>query len=155
MGTIMSSNKKRNGHSDIYDEHLLNDEYNNSVYNNSNIGTLIEPLKFEINKLKDENNKLKVEIRSLRDKNENLDADIFKIQNNYGKEIYGLNQYYSSLQKDVVTLLNNQKIISEIIQNNSMIATNSPNIHHLQNPILSLQQPQSNINSMYNSLANM
>ena len=150
MGTIMSSNKRRKNYGDGFDEHLLNDEYNNSTYN-SNVNTLIEPLKFEINKLKDENNKLKVEIRSLRDKNDKLDVDISKIQNNYGKEIYGLNQYFSSLQKDVVTLLNNQKIIYEIMQNNSMLSPNSPNI---QQKTLNLE-PQSNLNSMYNSLTNM
>jgi hypothetical protein len=117
MGHLFSSNKK-NQYSNN-DERLLGEEYNQSIYNGASISSIIEPLKFEINKLKDDNNKFKVEIKSLRDKTDKLDEDITKIQNNYGKEIYNLNQYYSSLQKDVVTLLNNQKIISEVLQNNN------------------------------------
>jgi len=117
MGHLFSSNKKNQYGNN--DERLLGEEYNQSIYNGASISSIIEPLKFEINKLKDDNNKFKVEIKSLRDKTDKLDEDITKIQNNYGKEIYNLNQYYSSLQKDVVTLLNNQKIISEVLQNNN------------------------------------
>ena len=90
---------------------------------NTNIGNLsvqLEAIKFQLNKFKDENQKLKVEIKSLYEKNSKMESDINKIQNNHGNEIYALNQNISSVQKDIVTLMNNQKIISEVLQNNSI-----------------------------------
>jgi len=57
-----------------------------------------------------------VEIKFLHDKNKKFENEINKIQNNYGKEIFTLTEGYSSLQKDIGTLLNNQKIISDVLQ---------------------------------------
>ena len=122
MGSSFSSNKKKyysNGSS----ERLLSedDPYStNTNTNTSNLNVQLEAIKFQLNKFKDENQKLKVEIKSLYEKNSKMESDINKIQNNHGNEIYALNQNISSVQKDIVTLMNNQKIISEVLQNNSV-----------------------------------
>jgi predicted nucleic acid-binding Zn-ribbon protein len=120
MGSSFSSNKKKyytNGSS----ERLLSedDPYSTNT-NTSNLNVQLEAIKFQVNKFKDENQKLKVEIKSLYEKTSKMESDINKIQNNHGNEIYSLNQNISSVQKDIVTLMNNQKIISEVLQNNSM-----------------------------------
>jgi predicted nucleic acid-binding Zn-ribbon protein len=120
MGSSFSSNKKKyytNGSS----ERLLSedDPYSTNT-NTSNLNVQLEAIKFQVNKFKDENQKLKVEIKSLYEKTSKMESDINKIQNNHGNEIYALNQNISSVQKDIVTLMNNQKIISEVLQNNSM-----------------------------------
>ena len=119
MGTIISKSKKYNKNNescnkkllDYYDHNNDNSDDNNVI----NIKTLIETLKFEVIKLKEDNQKIKVEVKSLRDKNERIESEISKIQNNHGKEIFALNEAFSSLQKDTITLINNQKIISEVL----------------------------------------
>ena len=120
MGSSFSSNKKKyytNGSS----ERLLSedDPYSTNT-NTGNLNVQLEAIKFQLNKFKDENQKLKVEIKSLYEKTSKMESDINKIQNNHGNEIYALNQNVSSIQKDIVTLMNNQKIISEVLQNNSV-----------------------------------
>ena len=121
MGGIFSSNKNKNKimSFDSLNENLVsnyNNSNNNNNNNNININSYIEPLIFEINKLKEENQKMLVEIKFLHDKNKKFENEINKIQNNYGKEIFTLTEGYSSLQKDIGTLLNNQKIISDVLQ---------------------------------------
>ena len=98
-----------------YNNHNHNHNYNNDNQININNNNILEPLRFEITKLKEDNQKIKVELKSLRDKNEKLETEINKIQTNHGKEIFALNEAFSSLQKDTVTLINNQKIISEVL----------------------------------------
>jgi predicted nucleic acid-binding Zn-ribbon protein len=120
MGSSFSSNKKKyypHGSSEI----LLsdNDPYSSNT-NTSNLSVQLEAIKFQLNKFKEENQKLKVEIKSIYEKTSKMETDINKIQNNHGNEIYALNQNVSSIQKDIVTLMNNQKIISEVLQNNSV-----------------------------------
>ena len=123
MGGIFSSNKNKIISFDSLNENLVsnyNEEYNSGSNSNSknkiNINSYIEPLIFEINKLKEDNQKMLVEIKFLHDKNKKFENEINKIQNNYGKEIFTLTEGYSSLQKDIGTLLNNQKIISDVLQ---------------------------------------
>ena len=119
MGGIFSSNKNKIMSFDSLNENLVsnyNEEYNSSSKNKININSYIEPLIFEINKLKEDNQKMLVEIKFLHDKNKKFENEINKIQNNYGKEIFTLTEGYSSLQKDIGTLLNNQKIISDVLQ---------------------------------------
>ena len=130
MGSSFSSNKK-NYYSSHGTERLLYDEDSNSNTNsNSNSGAQIEYIKNQIIKMKDDNQKLKVEIKSLYEKNLKLETEINKIQTNHGNEIYNLNQNVSSIQKDIVTLMNNQKIISEVLQNNSTYNYNSINTNN-------------------------
>ena len=122
MGGIFSSNKNKIMSLDSLNENLVsnyNEEYNSSSKKKININSYIEPLIFEINKLKEDNQKMLVEIKFLHDKNKKFENEINKIQNNYGKEIFTLTEGYSSLQKDIGTLLNNQKIISDVLQKNS------------------------------------
>jgi hypothetical protein len=114
MGNLFSSNKNKLISLDSLNENLVSN-YNHGNINN---GNLIEPLIFEINKLKDDNKKIMVDVKFLYDKNKKLENEINKIQNNYGKEIFTLTEGYSSLQKDIETLLNNQKIISDVLQKN-------------------------------------
>jgi predicted nucleic acid-binding Zn-ribbon protein len=122
MGSSFSSNKKKyysNGSS----ERLLSEDdpySNNNSSSSGNLNVQLEAIKFQLNKFKEENQKLKVEIKSLYEKTSKMESDINKIQNNHGNEIYALNQNVLSVQKDIVTLMNNQKIISEVLQNNSM-----------------------------------
>jgi hypothetical protein len=116
MGAIFSSKKENSINSQNYRQRLLDEE---AIIN----ANFIDPLKFEINKIKDNNQKLFVEIKSLHDKIDRLELDINKIQTNHGKEIYGLNQGLTSIQQDVDTLLNNQRIFSEVLQNNSVVNT--------------------------------
>lgn len=121
MGGIFSSNKNKIISFDSLNENLVsnyNEEYNSgsNSKNKININSYIEPLIFEINKLKEDNQKMLVEIKFLHDKNKKFENEINKIQNNYGKEIFTLTEGYSSLQKDIGTLLNNQKIISDVLQ---------------------------------------
>lgn len=116
MGSVFSSNKNKNKimSFDSLNENLVSNY--NGEYSKNNINNFIEPLIFEINKLKEENQKMLVEIKFLHDKNKKFENEINKIQNNYGKEIFTLTEGYSSLQKDIGTLLNNQKIISDVLQ---------------------------------------
>ena len=121
MGGIFSSNKNKIISFDSLNENLVsnyNEEYNSgsNSKNKININSYIEPLIFEINKLKEDNQKMLVEIKFLHDKNKKFENEINKIQNNYGKEIFTLTEGYSLLQKDIETLLNNQKIISDVLQ---------------------------------------
>ena len=120
MGNLFSSNKNKIMSLDSLNENLVSIYNNgNGNGNNININNLIEPLIFEINKLKEDNQKIMVDIKFLYDKNKKLENEINKMQHNYGKEIFTLNEGYSSLQKDIETLLNNQKIISDVLQKNS------------------------------------
>jgi metal-responsive CopG/Arc/MetJ family transcriptional regulator len=117
MGGLFSSNKNKIMSLDSLNENLVSSYSNGN--GNININNLIEPLIFEINKLKEDNQKIIVDIKFLYDKNKKLENEINKMQHNYGKEIFTLNEGYSSLQKDIETLLNNQKIISDVLQKNS------------------------------------
>jgi predicted nucleic acid-binding Zn-ribbon protein len=121
MGSSFSSNKNKYYSKESSERLLSEDDYNSGITNNSsNLKVQFESIKFQINNLKEENQKLKVEIKSLHEKTSKMESDINKIQNNHGNEIYALNQNVSSVQKDIVTLMNNQKIISEVLQNNSL-----------------------------------
>jgi len=102
------SNKNEN-----MNELLLTKDYNYSSSSNSNLDSLI----YEINNLKEEHKKLIIELKNNSEKNYKLEQEINKIQNNYGQEIYKLNEHIYTLQIDSQTLLNNQKIISEVLQN--------------------------------------
>ena len=120
MGGLFSSFKLKNSNSNSNE--VLLKEYSNSPYldnqNNLNLNNQIKQidiLKYELNKLKEENKKYSVEIIALYDKNTRLESELNKIQNNYGKEIFSLNEMYSSIHKDTLTLLNNQKIISDVL----------------------------------------
>jgi hypothetical protein len=101
---------KSNNNENI-NELLLARDYNSS--SNSNL----EPVIYEINNLKEEYKKLIIELKNTSEKNYKLEQEINKIQNNYGQEIYKLNEHIYTLQIDSQTLLNNQKIISEVLQN--------------------------------------
>jgi len=92
-------------------ELLLAKDYNSS--SNYNLESII----YEINNLKEEHKKLIIELKNSSEKNYKLEQEINKIQNNYGQEIYKLNEHICTLQIDSQTLLNNQKIISEVLQN--------------------------------------
>ncbi len=93
---------------------LLLDKYYNI---NSNTNANLESLIYEINNLKEEHKKLIIELKNNSEKNYKLEQEINKIQHNYGQEIYKLNEHIYTLQIDSQTLLNNQKIISEVLQN--------------------------------------
>jgi hypothetical protein len=95
--------------------------------------------------LKEDNQKIKVEIKFIKEKIDKLDYEINKIQNNHGKEIFTLNEAFSLIQKDTVTLINNQKIISEVLQK---ISEENQNQNQNQNNSLIKQ----NISSFYNSV---
>jgi hypothetical protein len=94
-------------------ELLLAKDYNSSSSSNYNLESII----YEINNLKEEHKKLIIELKNSSEKNYKLEQEINKIQNNYGQEIYKLNEHICTLQIDSQTLLNNQKIISEVLQN--------------------------------------
>ncbi len=93
---------------------LLLDKYYNI---NSNTNANLDSLIYEINNLKEEHKKLIIELKNNSEKNYKLEQEINKIQHNYGQEIYKLNEHIYTLQIDSQTLLNNQKIISEVLQN--------------------------------------
>ena len=94
-------------------ELLLAKDYNSSSSSNYNLESII----YEINNLKEEHKKLIIELKNTSEKNYKLEQEINKIQNNYGQELYKLNEHIYTLQIDSQTLLNNQKIISEVLQN--------------------------------------
>ncbi len=146
MGGYNSKNKNIDL---IYEKLLKNnnigDSNDLSVYIESSINNSIEPLKFEINKLKEDNQKIKVEIKFIKEKIDKLDYEINKIQNNHGKEIFTLNEAFSLIQKDTITLINNQKIISEVLQK---LSEENDNQNQNQNNSLIKQ----NISSFYNSI---
>ena len=150
MGGYNSNHKNK---LDTINENLLKG-YNNdiSTYIVDNVNNSLEPLKFEINKLKEENQKIKIEIKFLREKYDKLDFEINKIQNNHGKEIFSLNESFSLIQKDTITLINNQKIISEVLQKISEGEESSynQNINYSQNNNILKQ----NMASFYNSVNN-
>ncbi len=116
MGSGFSKKKYYSSHGT---ERLLYEEDTNYA-SNSNSSAQMEYIKNQILKTKDDNQKLKIEIKSLYEKISKLETEVNKIQTNHGNEIYNLNQNVSSIQKDIITLLNNQKIISEVLQNNSI-----------------------------------
>lgn len=101
--------KSNNNNNENINELLLTKDYNS----NSNL----EPIIYEINNLKEEHKKLLIELKNASDKNYKLEQELNKIQHNYGQEIYKLNEHIYTLQIDSQTLLNNQKIISEVLQN--------------------------------------
>lgn len=95
-------------------ELLLARDYNSSSSSNNEY---LQPIIYEVNYLKEENKKLRIEFKNITEKNYKLDEEINKIHHNYGQEIYKLNENIYTLQIDSQTLLNNQKIISEVLQN--------------------------------------
>jgi FtsZ-binding cell division protein ZapB len=146
MGGYNSKNKNTDL---IYEKLLKNNNIGASndlaSYIESSINNSLDPLKYEINKLKEDNQKIKVEIKFIKEKIDKLDYEINKIQNNHGKEIFTLNEAFSLIQKDTVTLINNQKIISEVLQK---ISEENQNQNQNQNNSLIKQ----NISSFYNSV---
>jgi len=103
--------KSNNNNNENINELLLTKDYN------SNRNEYLEPIIYEINNLKEEHKKLLIELKNASDKNYKLEQELNKIQHNYGQEIYKLNEHIYTLQIDSQTLLNNQKIISEVLQN--------------------------------------
>ena len=124
---------KSNNNNENINELLLAKDYN-SNYN-------LESIIYEINNLKEEHKKLIIELKNNSEKNYKLEQEINKIQNNYGQELYKLNEHIYTLQIDSQTLLNNQKIISEVLQNIS-----SNNISLEQSKYKNIQTPN---NSLY------
>jgi predicted nuclease with TOPRIM domain len=71
-------NSKQKNKLDIINENLLkgyNNDSNNAISNYiiETINNSLDPLKFEINKLKDDNQKIKIELKFLREKYEKLE----------------------------------------------------------------------------------
>ncbi len=106
-----------------YNEPLIN---SNNLYEYSDSDSV---LKSKINNdfrkdfidMKDQQRKMLLEINHLKEKNQKLELELNKIQSNYGQEIFNLLEYCSVLQKDIENIINNQRIISEFLQNNSRI----------------------------------
>ena len=111
MGIKYSKSNNNNNNNENINELLLARDYNSSSSSN------LEPIIYEINNLKEEHKKLLIELKNSSEKNYKLEQEINKIQHNYGQEIYKLNEHIYTLQIDSQTLLNNQKIISEVLQN--------------------------------------
>lgn len=106
-----------------YNELLLNNHLytntNTSGYNQKNKINETNDLMKEIRNMKGEQARMISEINHLKEKNQKLEEDINKIQTNYGHEIFNLLEYCSVLQKDIENIMNNQRIISEVLQTNS------------------------------------
>jgi predicted nucleic acid-binding Zn-ribbon protein len=107
-----NSNEKRS-----YNEFLLNNHLytNSSGYNGKNEKN---DLMKEVMNMKDEQARMIAEINHLKEKNKKIETELTKIQTNYGQEIFNLLEYCSVLQKDIENIMNNQRIISEVLQTN-------------------------------------
>ena len=95
-----------------YSELLIN----NNLYSSNDFK---HDLRKEFLDMKEEHRKMIFEINHLKEKNQKLEAEVNKIQTNYGQEIFNLLEYCSVLQKDIENMMNNQRIISEFLQTNS------------------------------------
>jgi hypothetical protein len=113
MGNKTSSNKKP------YNE-LLNPQSGFTELNlNSRNKNANNDINIELLSMEEDQKKMMIEINHLKEKNQKLEAEVNKIQTNYGQEIFNLLEYCSVLQKDIENMMNNQRIISEFLQTNS------------------------------------
>lgn len=80
------------------------------------IDSSFEALSNQLNNQKNQIDRLQVELGHGRLENQNLKSDLQKMQTNYGREIYGLGESYSSVSNDIDTLMKNQEIIQELLQ---------------------------------------
>jgi len=94
-----------------YNELLLNNNLYAKNYINDDLIT-------EVMNMKDEQARMIAEINHLKEKNKKIETELNKIQTNYGQEIFNLLEYCSVLQKDIENIMNNQRIISEVLQTN-------------------------------------
>jgi hypothetical protein len=102
---------KHSNEKHTYNELLLN----NNLYDKNYIN---DDLMKEVMNMKDEQARMIAEINHLKEKNQKIEKDLTKIQTNYGQEIFNLLEYCSVLQKDIENIMNNQRIISEVLQTN-------------------------------------
>ncbi len=103
---------KHSNEKHTYNELLLD----NNLYAKNCIN---DDLITEVMNMKDEQARMIAEINNLKEKNKKIETELNKIQTNYGQEIFNLLEYCSVLQKDIENIMNNQRIISEVLQTNS------------------------------------